>query len=140
MDMAAINEDAISGTDLGLLRGNTFADPVNVAWHAQSIADRRAAGIDSRTAGTGKRNKRSVWTIATQSYSEAHFATFPPALIEPCIMAGSRSGDIVFDPFIGSGTVGQVAQALGRQWIGCELNESYGPLQDMRTAQLGMVL
>ena len=87
-----------------------------------------------------KRNKRSVWTVSTQPYSGAHFATFPPALIEPCILAGSRPGDTVLDPFFGSGTTGQVAQALGRQWIGCEINEDYKPLQDRRTAQTGMVL
>ena len=86
------------------------------------------------------RNKRSVWTVATQPYSGAHFATFPPALIEPCILAGSRTGDIVLDPFIGSGTTGHVAQALGRQWIGCELNPDYAPLQEARTAQQGMAL
>jgi site-specific DNA-methyltransferase (cytosine-N4-specific) len=87
-----------------------------------------------------KRNKRSVWTVPTQPYSEAHFATFPPALIEPCILAGSRVGDIVFDPFFGSGTTGQVAQSLGRQWIGCELNPEYEVLQRKRTAQQGMEL
>jgi site-specific DNA-methyltransferase (cytosine-N4-specific) len=86
------------------------------------------------------KNKRSVWSVATQSYSEAHFATFPPALIEPCILAGSRIGDIVFDPFFGSGTTGEVAQRLGRQWIGAELNPDYEPLQKMRTAQTGMAL
>lgn len=86
------------------------------------------------------RNKRSVWTVATQPYSGAHFATFPPALIEPCILAGSRPGDTVLDPFFGSGTTGQVAQALGRKWIGCELNADYEPLQRHRTAQMGMAL
>jgi len=86
-----------------------------------------------------KRNRRSVWTIATQPYSEAHFATFPPALIEPCILAGSRPGDIVLDPFFGSGTTGQVAQAIGRRWIGCEINQDYEALQRQRTAQSGMV-
>jgi DNA modification methylase len=85
-----------------------------------------------------KRNKRSVWTIATQSYSEAHFATFPEALVEPCILAGSRSGDIVFDPFMGSGTVAHVAQNLGRKWIGSELNQDYIALQSNRTRQAGL--
>lgn len=85
-----------------------------------------------------RRNKRSVWTIATQSYSEAHFATFPEALVEPCILAGSRPGDIVFDPFMGSGTVAQVAQNLGRKWIGSELNEEYIALQSGRTRQQGL--
>jgi len=86
------------------------------------------------------RNKRSVWTIATQPYKEAHFATFPRALIEPCIIAGSRPGDIVLDPFFGSGTTGEVAQNLGRQWIGIEINEAYAPLQKARTAQGGLQL
>ena len=86
------------------------------------------------------RNKRSVWTVPTKPYSGAHFATFPPALIEPCILAGSRPGDVVLDPFMGSGTTAQVAQALGRQWIGCEINEQYAPLQRERTAQHGLFL
>ena len=83
-------------------------------------------------------NKRSVWTVPNSGYSGAHFATFPPALIEPCILAGSRVGDTVLDPFFGSGTTGQVSQALGRKWIGCELNPAYGELQQVRTAQQGM--
>ncbi len=84
------------------------------------------------------RNRRSVWTIPTQSYSGAHFATFPEALVEPCILAGSRPGDIVFDPFMGSGTVAQVAQRLGRRWLGSELNQEYIDLQAQRTQQTGM--
>ena len=87
-----------------------------------------------------KRNKRSVWTVATQPYSGAHFATFPPALIEPCILAGSRSGDTVLDCFFGSGTTGEVAGNLGRNWIGCEINDQYAPLQQARTAQRGLAL
>jgi site-specific DNA-methyltransferase (cytosine-N4-specific) len=86
------------------------------------------------------RNRRSVWTVATEPYSDAHFATFPKALIEPCILASSRPGDIVLDPFFGSGTTGEVAQKLGRRWIGCELNEQYKPLQDRRVAQTAMIL
>ena len=86
------------------------------------------------------RNKRSVWTVSTQPYKGAHFATFPPALIEPCILAGSRPGDIVLDPFFGSGTTGMVAQDLGRRWIGLELNEDYELLQKQRTAQQGLEL
>jgi DNA modification methylase len=86
------------------------------------------------------RNRRSVWTVPTSPYSGAHFATFPPALIEPMILAGSRAGDTVLDPFFGSGTTGQVAQALGRKWIGIELNEAYAPLQTERTAQTALVL
>ncbi len=73
----------------------------------------------------GKKNRRSVWTVATRPYKGAHFATFPPALIEPCILAGSRPGDLVLDPFNGSGTTGQVALQHGRRYVGCELNEEY---------------
>ena len=80
------------------------------------------------------KNKRSVWTVATRPYSGAHFATFPPALIEPCILAGSRPGDIVLDPFMGSGTTAAVALQHGRQYLGCELNPAYQPLQDARIA------
>ena len=89
--------------------------------------------------GGGMRNRRSVWSVNTAPYGGAHFATFPPALIEPCILAGSRPGDLVLDPFMGSGTTAQVAQALGRQWIGCELNPEYAPLQQARTAQAALV-
>ena len=78
------------------------------------------------------RNRRSVWTVATRPYKGAHFATFPPALIEPCILAGSRPGDIVLDPFMGSGTTAAVALQQGRQYLGCELNPDYGPLQEER--------
>lgn len=77
-------------------------------------------------------NKRSVWRVATRPYKGAHFATFPPALIEPCILATSRPGDIVLDPFMGSGTTAQVALQHGRQYMGCELNPEYRELQDQR--------
>ncbi len=89
---------------------------------------------------TGMRNRRSVWTVPTQAYAGAHFAVFPAALIEPCVLAGSRPGDVVLDPFMGSGTTAQVAQALGRQWIGCELNTEYAPLQQARTAQAAIAI
>ena len=78
------------------------------------------------------RNKRDVWSIAVKPYKGAHFATFPPALIEPCILAGSRPGDIVLDPFMGSGTTAQVALQHGRQYLGCELNPEYQPLIEER--------
>ena len=86
------------------------------------------------------RNRRSVWTVATEPYSGAHFATFPAKLIEPCILAGCPVGGIVLDPFFGSGTTGQVAQALGRQWIGIEINQKYAPLQQARTAQAALAI
>jgi DNA modification methylase len=85
-------------------------------------------------------NKRSVWTVNTSTYKGAHFATFPEKLIEPMILAGSRVGDIVLDPFFGSGTTGQVSQNLGRKWIGCELNKDYESLQNERLMQQGLEL
>lgn len=79
-----------------------------------------------------KRNKRSVWEIATQPYSEAHFATYPEALVEPCILAGSKPGDAVLDPFAGSGTTGAVALRYARNFVGCELNPDYAQLGQKR--------
>lgn len=74
---------------------------------------------------TNGRNRRSVWSVPTQAFRDAHFATFPPALIEPCILASTRPGDFVLDPFFGSGTVGLVSDALGRRYVGVELNPAY---------------
>jgi DNA modification methylase len=86
----------------------------------------------------GMANKRSVWTVNTKPYSGAHFAVFPTELIEPCILAGAPLGGIVLDPFMGSGTTAQVAQDLGRQYLGCKLNPDYGKLQKKRTAQTSL--
>jgi DNA modification methylase len=90
--------------------------------------------------GGDTRNRRSVWTVATQPFSGAHFATFPRALIEPCIIAGSPAGGTVLDPFMGSGTTGQVATDLGRNFIGCELNPKYVELHEMRRTTTGMAI
>lgn len=80
----------------------------------------------------GGANCRTVWTIPTQPYPEAHFATFPEALPERCIKAGSKAGDTVLDPFCGSGTTGYVALKLGRNFVGIELNPSYAELARKR--------
>jgi len=82
------------------------------------------------------RNRRSVWTIPTKPYSGAHFAVFPPALIEPCILAGSREGDVVLDPFMGSGTTAQVSVQHNRRYLGCELNQEYQKFQDDRIVSI----
>jgi DNA modification methylase len=79
------------------------------------------------------RNKRDVWTVSPASYPESHFATFPPELIKPCILAGSKPGDVVLDPFGGSGTTGEVALELGRKAVLIELNPDYIPLIEQRT-------
>lgn len=85
-------------------------------------------------------NRRTVWTVPSQPYGGAHFAVFPRALIEPCIVAGARPGDVVLDPFMGTGTTAQVATDLGRQFIGCELNPQYVQLQAERQTTVGMPL
>jgi len=78
------------------------------------------------------RNRRSVWNINTKPYSGAHFATFPLALIEPCILASTRPGDYILDPFFGSGTAGLTARKLGRKFIGVELHPEYVELAASR--------
>jgi len=81
------------------------------------------------------KNKRSVWIVTTKPYEGAHFAVFPQDLIEPCILAGAPIGGVVLDPFMGSGTTAQVAQHLGRKYLGCELNPAYAELQKKRLQQ-----
>ncbi len=78
------------------------------------------------------RLRRSVWTVASQPFKGSHFATFPPRLIEPMLLASTRPGDIVLDPFSGAGTVGLVAERTGRRWIGLELNWEYMQLAKNR--------
>ena len=89
---------------------------------------------------TETRNKRDVWTVTTKPYKEAHFATFPPDLIEPCILAGSRVGDTVLDPFNGSGTTGEVSIKHRRNYIGLELKPDYIELTKKRLAKVQPVL
>jgi DNA modification methylase len=82
--------------------------------------------------GSEDRNKRDVWTVTTSPYPDAHFATFPPDLIKPCILAGTKPGDVVLDPFGGSGTTGKVALELGRRAVLVELNPEYTKLCEQR--------
>ena len=109
-----------------------------------NIRDVGQFGVKPHAAFNGavpdKANRRDVWTVNPEPFSEAHFATFPRRLIEPCIAAGSRVGDLVLDPFMGSGTTAMVAQDLGRKWLGCELNPEYAKMIHRRTAQMAMAL
>lgn len=82
-------------------------------------------GLDKSEQAEMGRNKRSVWTVATKPFSGAHFATYPPELVEPCILAGCPAGGVVLDPFFGAGTTGLVADRLGRDCIGIEINAAY---------------
>ena len=119
-DSEAMKEDAVRGhAGSDFRKGKTAIHQENRISQAERVDD-------------GKRNRRSVWTVATRPYKGAHFATFPPALIEPCILAGSRPGDVVLDPFMGSGTTAAVALQHGRRYLGSELNPEYGPLQSER--------
>ncbi|NBW20334.1 MAG: site-specific DNA-methyltransferase [Caulobacteraceae bacterium] len=86
-----------------------------------------------------KRNKRDVWTIPTKPFKGAHFAVMPEALVEPCILAGSKPDDIILDPFMGSGTVAVVALQNNRNFIGCELNDDYIAIAENRIAENGLL-
>ncbi|MCC6156074.1 MAG: site-specific DNA-methyltransferase [Candidatus Hydrogenedentes bacterium] len=116
-----------------------------VGWHRggiKNIERERRAGMPVKLdkAQLCTRNKRSVWTVPTAPYLEAHFATFPPKLIEPCILAGTRPGDTVLDPFFGAGTTALVAIQHGRSAIGIELNPDYVAMAHHRiNAALGLL-
>jgi site-specific DNA-methyltransferase (adenine-specific)/site-specific DNA-methyltransferase (cytosine-N4-specific) len=92
-----------------------------------------SAILEQTRDGRGKRNRRSVWTIPTEPMPEAHFATFPPALVEPCVLAGSDVGDAILDPFAGSGTVGMVARDLHRSFVGIEVSPDYAMIASRRS-------
>jgi DNA modification methylase len=130
-DSKAIQEPA---ENAGKVSGSFKGRQGGAEYHAQS------GGIGSDAKEYENRNKRDVWSVPVKPYSGAHFAVYPEELIQPCILAGSRVGDIVLDPFFGSGTTGQVCQNLGRKWIGCELNKDYEKLQNERLVQQGLEL
>ena len=83
--------------------------------------------------GSGLKNKRSVWSVNTEPCPEAHFAVFPRALVRPCVLAGTREGDLILDPFYGAGTVGIVAKELGRRCVGIEIKQEYIDIAKKRT-------
>jgi len=118
-----------------------ISEPVAREFWSETVGAEYMTASDGRMDGgkrkgsgpmDGTRNRRSVWTVATQPFSEAHFATFPPALIEPCILAGCPVGGTVLDPFGGAGTTGLVADRLGRNAILIELNPTYAAMIDKR--------
>jgi DNA modification methylase len=86
--------------------------------------------------GNALKRKRSVWEVTTKPYKGAHFAVYPSELIEPCILAGSQKGDVILDPFMGSGTTATVAKELGRHYIGCELHQDYENLIEKRLTSI----
>lgn len=109
---------------------------------ARGAQDLNTAGSMGRapgwreTEGTQRevRNKRTVWTLSAQPFRGAHFATFPEKLVEPCVLACSEPGDLVLDPFLGSGTVGVVAVRHGRRWLGCEIGAKYAVMAAARVS------
>ena len=94
--------------------------------------NRNDAGRETVTINRTGRNKRSVWTVTPKPFKGAHFATFPPDLIEPCVLAGAPVGGLVLDPFTGSGTTGMVAVRHGRRFVGCDLNPEYADIARAR--------
>ena len=94
----------------------------------------------ANSTGNQLKRRKSVWNVNTKPNKDAHFAVYPPELIEPCILASSQQNDIILDPFMGSGTTAMVAKSLGRYYIGCELHEEYVNLIENRISQQGGTL
>jgi DNA modification methylase len=131
-DNEAIKEDSLEFVRSGIREREK---PVG-----ESIVDAKKRGHGNNVGVTEKKNKRSVWSVTTSRYKDAHFATYPPELILPCILAGSKEGDTVLDPFSGSGTTGEVALQNNRNYIGFELNPDYAKLSEKRlTDAIGMM-
>jgi DNA modification methylase len=136
-DAEAISESSVHN-EIGTNRGGSLCKG-SVSEPTGRIASLNHHG--DAWVSNGKRNRRSVWTIAIKPFSAAHFATFPQEIPRICILAGTRSGDTVLDPFMGSGTVAEVAASLGRHFIGCELNPAYASMYNInRSQQIGMKL
>jgi DNA modification methylase len=114
---------------------HTYKEPHKTGTRSGGNLSAAYVGVNWAESGI---NRRSVWTVATKPYSEAHFAVYPPELITPCILAGCPMGGTVLDPFGGSGTTAEVAEANGRNSIIIELNPSYVNLAEQRTAQAGL--
>lgn len=128
--------DAIREDDAGVASGNGFRGRQGTAsYHARSGGEWR----DEKHVPGGGRNARNVWTIPTQPFPEAHFATYPEELPRRCILAGSRERDTVLDPFIGSGTTAKVARDHGRNAIGIDLNTDYLTIAAKRLRQLSLL-
>ncbi len=141
----AVREEAV-GKTVHDLTGQGYSPPGQTpsqgnrkALHGSTYSRHRSSvpgGQDLRAVIDGRRNRRSVWTVPTAPFKGAHFATFPPALIEPCILAGSKARDVVLDPFAGSGTTCALAKKLGRHYLGMELNPNYEQLFNKRISEV----
>jgi len=125
-DNGAIKEPATTGYSSDQFIPNSAKDLLDASQKMNSAQGDSEKYRNSEWLMT--RNKRDVWTINTKPFKGAHFAVMPEALVEPCILAGSKDGDVVLDPFMGSGTVGVVALRHNRDFIGVELNPVYAEL------------
>lgn len=132
-DAEAIAEPAAASTVARAHLGQRPAGPKQLAAEAEG---HHQPSDRLRVYGRETKNKRSVWTVPVASYPGAHFATYPPELIRPCVLAGSRPGDLVLDLFNGSGTTGQVALEEGRRYVGLELNPAYIKLTHKRLSKV----
>lgn len=126
-DHEAIKEP-LAVSSISRLKQNVAGQTGTTRAYGKTNGNFKAAG-DLKS---GKRNRRSVWTVTTKPFKEAHFAVYPPQLIEPCILAGCPEGGVVLDPFFGSGTTGLVAQQHNRSWVGVELNPTYATIARKR--------
>jgi DNA modification methylase len=149
-DFEAIQETAVKGEYANGFRGGSYCN--NSTFDNSEGGKRKSIGnisyggkkytenpdVFNRTKSgelykyTGKRNKRTIWTVATKPFSEAHFATFPPDLIKPCILAGCPGNGTVLDMFMGAGTTAATAFELGRNYLGFELNKEYCEIAERR--------
>jgi DNA modification methylase len=135
-DAEAIKEESQDTQANRKERGWSSAEGFRQEWMQKRSSFNNNNGIGSRSEEYRHgRNRRSVWTIATQPCKEAHFAVMPQKLVEPCILAGCPEGGTVLDPFFGAGTVGLVAEKLGRKFIGLELNPEYVAIAERRINQ-----
>ena len=139
-DRYFFDADAIKESGAGQREWNEDTRGDGRDWRADGGAGSRAAKGPSGFGTPDKRNRRSVWTIPTQPYKGAHFATFPESLVEPCILAGCPAGGTVLDIFMGSGTTAHVAERLGRKWIGIDLDVRNEALQRGRLRQPSLEL
>lgn len=122
----AIREPRVSSSNNHQFGGKKYNDSNNMIYKS----------IGSIYKSDGKRNKRDVWSVPTQPFKGSHFAVMPEALVKPCILAGSKEGDTVLDPFFGAGTTGLVALKNNRKYIGIELNPEYAKIAENRIKEV----
>ncbi len=137
-DQDAIREPHSPGSVERALRnrsGGKFTGESEAEHSGLAKGEGYGVGDPSRVCSPGGRNKRSVWTVGTDPFPDAHFATFPRDLIFPCVLAGCPPGGTILDPFAGAGTTGLVAQENGRKFVGIELNPTYVAIAEKRLSQ-----